>query len=39
MIDLGKLDFNAKDLRIISMHEPESAQDVSDAARQWTPQN
>ena len=38
MIDLNKIDFNAKDLQIISMQEPEAAQDVSDSARHWTPQ-
>jgi len=38
MVDLTKLDFDAKNLKIISMKEPESAQDVSDDAKQWTPQ-
>jgi choloylglycine hydrolase len=37
MIDLNKIDLNAKDFRIISMQELETAQDVSDTAKQWTP--
>ena len=37
MVDLNKIDWNAKDLKIISMQEPETAQDVSDTAKQWTP--
>ncbi|MGA2063103.1 MAG: linear amide C-N hydrolase [Thermoguttaceae bacterium] len=39
MIDLNKIDFSAKDLQIISMQEPESAQDVSDSAKHWTPKD
>jgi choloylglycine hydrolase len=39
MIDLNKIDFSAKDLRIISMQEQESAQDVSDSAKHWTPKD
>ena len=39
MVDLNKLDLDAKNLKIISMQEPESAQDVTDTAKQWTPQN
>jgi choloylglycine hydrolase len=39
MVDLKKIDFSAKDFQLISMKEPESAQDVSDSAKQWTPKD
>ncbi len=39
MIDFNKVDLDAKDLKIISMKEPETAQDVSETAKKWSPQN
>jgi choloylglycine hydrolase len=39
MVDLNKIVLNSKDLQIISMQELESAQDVSDTAKNWTPKD
>jgi choloylglycine hydrolase len=39
MVDLGKTDWNAKGLKIISMQETGTAQDVSNTAKQWNGQD
>jgi hypothetical protein len=39
MLDLKKIDWNAKDIKSISMQEPDAAQDVSDAAKAWSGQD
>jgi choloylglycine hydrolase len=39
MVDLNKIDWNGKDFQIISMQEPEKAEDVTNSAKQWTPQD
>jgi len=39
MVDLNKIDWDGKDFQIISMQEPEKAEDVTNSAKQWTPQD
>ena len=38
MLDLNKIDWNAKTIKVVSMQEPDAAQDVSSTATEWNGQ-